>query len=381
MKKLIVLLCTILCTSFFSYDLSAQVLRVVNNKVGILNNNPTFQLDVAGDIRGSWFRSTGSKGLYSQTYATYMYPVSGHYWRMRSDRGLDIRNKANLLKGRLYHDNASGFGLTDKQGHWAVRIQHDSFTSFVVNNDTKMAIYNTGRVKLFAANDANKNAGTGVLEVAGELRVDGNEIITNSAKTLYLQYDNVGDLSVDNTTLVVDASANTIRTPKIIDVSNTSYYLDPSHISRMAYVYPRVNNTGYVGSNTNRWSRGYFTNMHRVNEHVLSDARVKENISSIDNALEKVLSLTGKIYNYKKEILTQTSSELSRTPIISTEQQIKTASANKNTQTKSNSTETLDEATEPSTKDGIVEDEMYREFEDAVPSDQDLRELENLQEH
>ncbi len=40
------------------------------------------------------------------------------------------------------------------------------------------------------------------------LRLDGNEIITNTDQTLYLQHGNNGDLRVDVSTLVVDASTN-----------------------------------------------------------------------------------------------------------------------------------------------------------------------------
>ena len=46
--------------------------------------------------------------------------------------------------------------------------------------------------------------------VANSLRIDGNEMITNTGNTLYLQHDNNGDLRVDNSTLVVDASANRV---------------------------------------------------------------------------------------------------------------------------------------------------------------------------
>ena len=67
-----------------------------------------------------------------------------------------------------------------------------------------------GRVEFTAATDANGTAGTGVLEIANSLRIDGNEIITNTGTTLALQFDNNSDLSVDNGTLYVDASTNRV---------------------------------------------------------------------------------------------------------------------------------------------------------------------------
>jgi hypothetical protein len=67
-----------------------------------------------------------------------------------------------------------------------------------------------GRVEFTATTDASGTAGSGVLEIANSLRFDGNEIITNTNAPLYLQNDNNGDLLVDATTLVVDASNNRV---------------------------------------------------------------------------------------------------------------------------------------------------------------------------
>jgi len=67
-----------------------------------------------------------------------------------------------------------------------------------------------GWMKIGSAKDASKTVGSGALEIAGALRIDGNEIITNANKTLYLNLDNNGDLSVDHKTLRVDASTNRV---------------------------------------------------------------------------------------------------------------------------------------------------------------------------
>jgi len=69
---------------------------------------------------------------------------------------------------------------------------------------------NGGRVEFTATTDATAFGGSGVLEIANSLRLDGNEIITNSNTILSLQADNNGDLRVDSNTLVVDASANRV---------------------------------------------------------------------------------------------------------------------------------------------------------------------------
>ncbi len=385
MKKSIQFMSIVFALFLFNTQVSAQVMRVINNKVGISNNSPVYPLDVTGDIRGYWFRTTGARGLFSQTYSTYLTPTNGSYWSSRSDRGWYIRNKANVLKGYVYHNNANGFGLLDRDGTWVVRSERDVYTSFPINNVTRMKISANGLTELSGSADASKTANTGVFEIANTLRMDGNEIITNGG-TLFLQHDNAGDLRIDNTTLFVDASANTISTPKIIDASNSAYYSDPSFISRLNYVYPRVTNAGFIGSNSNRWFRGYFTNMHRVTEHVLSDARMKENVKNIDSALDKVLSLNGKTYNYIKEVM-----EMSQ----SAEGQMQTSTAASDTEMNTMSdlassikkeeayvdhkmAEGSMEAPEPITPETIVEDEIIRALEDAEISARDLEDSKSV---
>jgi hypothetical protein len=68
----------------------------------------------------------------------------------------------------------------------------------------------SGRVELTHINEASGIAGTGVLEISNSLRLDGNEIITNTGNELFLQNGNNGDFSVDGLTLFVDASANEV---------------------------------------------------------------------------------------------------------------------------------------------------------------------------
>jgi hypothetical protein len=67
-----------------------------------------------------------------------------------------------------------------------------------------------GRVEFAMNTEAGPAQGTGVLEIANSLRFDSDEIITNSDTTLFLQHNNNGDLRVDSTTFVVDASANRV---------------------------------------------------------------------------------------------------------------------------------------------------------------------------
>jgi len=243
MKILNVLMITLMTCSFFHNSADCQVLRVTGNKVGILDNTPSYPLDVNGnirttaDIRANWFRINGSKGLYSTTYGTFIQATNADYWSIRSNGGLYIRSKSNVLKGSIAH-NGTTFGLKDANGHWSILIAKGSHTSFRISNINRMKLSSNGN-----------------LDVA-----------------------------------------------QIRDWNDLSYYLNPAGVSRLKNIYPKTTNTGYIGSNANRWFRGYFTNMHRVTEHVLSDKRMKENIAEINDPLSMVMSLSGKIYNYKSEV-------------------------------------------------------------------------------
>ncbi len=280
----------------------SQVIRVTNNRVGIGTNSPAHKLHVAGDVYGNWIRTAGSRGLYSQSYGTYLQALNTGYWAVRSDRGLVIRNRVGTNRGYLYHNNSNSFGLLDGDGNWSVRIERDAYTRWAINNVIRMTLQNNGRLDLPNGADANGTANTGALQIQGALRIDGNEVITNSGTSLLLQHDNNGDLRVDNTTLFVDASANRIYTPYIGDANNSNYYVDPNSISRFNLVLPASDNVGYCGTTASTWNYGYFKSLYRQYEYTLSDRRAKENIRGIDNAIGKIMQLEGKLFNYKNSV-------------------------------------------------------------------------------
>jgi hypothetical protein len=68
----------------------------------------------------------------------------------------------------------------------------------------------TGRAEITEANEATGTINSGVLEIANSLRMDGDEIITNTGTSLNLQNGNNGDLSIDGNTLYVDSSTNNV---------------------------------------------------------------------------------------------------------------------------------------------------------------------------
>ncbi|MCH2023685.1 MAG: hypothetical protein MK207_14515, partial [Saprospiraceae bacterium] len=94
---------------------------------------------------------------------------------------------------------------------------HVGLAFFTHNNATNtgdmqesMRITHNGRVQINGTTDASGIANTGVLEIANSLRLDDNEIITNTNTVLYINHNNNGDVYFDDGTLMVDASANEV---------------------------------------------------------------------------------------------------------------------------------------------------------------------------
>ena len=164
--------------------------------VGIGTTSPAYKLDVSGDIRTTgWIRSTGDYGLYNQNDGTYLYSDDGNYFKMRSDRGLRIANKAGTTKGYLYHDNSNGFGFVDSDGNWSLRLERDSYTSFAINGSEKMRILSDGSVGIGTTTpsyelDVNGTINATALLVGGQPLVTG--LWTQTGSDVYYSTGKVG---------------------------------------------------------------------------------------------------------------------------------------------------------------------------------------------
>ncbi|NRD21356.1 hypothetical protein HNV08_14960 [Winogradskyella eckloniae] len=91
----------------------------------------------------------------------------------------------------------------------------------------------SGRVEFTHTNDASGTVGSGVLEINNSLRLDEDEVITNTNSELFLQNGNNGDFSVDNTTLFVDASTDRVGVGNFLpnatlDVRGSAIFNDDS---------------------------------------------------------------------------------------------------------------------------------------------------------
>jgi len=122
--------------------------------------------------------------------------------------------KTNARLGAVYSSlgtsGAKHVGFLDADNNWSFLIKNDDFTAFRINNENKMIIRNNGRVEIKGTADATSKSLTGLLDIGGTLRLDGNEIITNKDKVLHINYDNNGDVNFDKATLFVDASVDRI---------------------------------------------------------------------------------------------------------------------------------------------------------------------------
>ena len=78
------------------------------------------------------------------------------------------------------------------------------------NSPSDKFVVNGGRVEFTGTTDASGTPGSGVLEIGNELRLDQNEIITNTNSIFYINNNNNGDVQMDAGTFFVDASANRV---------------------------------------------------------------------------------------------------------------------------------------------------------------------------
>jgi len=167
----------------------------------------------------------------------------------------------------IYRDNSVvGFSLLDANGNVGINTAAPAYRL-----DVRGTARITSRLELTATTDASGTGNTGVLEIANALRLDGNEIITNDNATLYLNHDNNGDLRIDNTTFMVDASTNRVG----IRTTAPAYPLDVNGDMRVrgndiygsGSLILRGAGGGYVEAKSNSASWGLVVREHNSSDY------------------------------------------------------------------------------------------------------------------
>jgi hypothetical protein len=237
---------------------------VITNDVGIGTATPVSRLEVAGgrlevttNTTASGLTGTGSIEIANSLRLSALDIASNNnsilYMQYSNNADLDVDNgtlrvdastnnvgigiAAPLHKLDIFHNSSvadAHIRLLESGNDYArLNFSNDNFPTaywsiagyanttsatallnFYFNNGSTglnwMSINGVGHVVLNATTDASGLAGSGVLQIGGGLRMDGNEIITNTNTPLYLQNDNGGDLYVDNGTFMVDASTDRV---------------------------------------------------------------------------------------------------------------------------------------------------------------------------
>ncbi len=119
--------------------------------------------------------------------------------------GINCTGSYNVLIGNEAGSNENG---SDKL--YIANSNADANNALVYGEFGNDLLRINGRTEITATNDASGTAGSGGLEISNSLRLDGNEIITNTNSTLFIQSDNNGDVVMDGSTFRMDASANRV---------------------------------------------------------------------------------------------------------------------------------------------------------------------------
>ncbi|MEQ8360958.1 MAG: tail fiber domain-containing protein [Cytophagales bacterium] len=217
--------------------------------------------------------------------------------------GLTYDGSSNLLKLQTYNGATTIDAVSITRGSGFVGIGTAAPTRNLHVTGTGLI---SGRLELTALTDASGSGGSGVLEIGGSLRLDGNEIITNTNSTLFVQNDNNGDFRVDASSLVVDASANRVGINETApgyrfhvsgptgSFSDNGIRIENSSIGSGWSFYASSSGAMLLGRSSNLGTFNGTTGAYTAT----SDARLKKNIRPIEDVLDKVMNVSVKKYQY-----------------------------------------------------------------------------------
>lgn len=247
-----------------------------------------------------------------------------------AENGLYLATNDAVRLGGVLIENT-----TVTQDSYNIDFNLNSTGDFAIqdNGVDRFKVYDDGRVEMPWTNDASGTTNTGVLEIGNSLRIDGNEIITNTSTPLYLQNDNNGDLIVDNPTLIVDADIDVVRcgsaTGSLMANGTTinlwrtgttitvDYVADFDHgtvdgstlgLGSIEYLVDGSNELFISDDlspdanllNDLGWEN-YWDDVYADEYWIPSDVRLKDNIKTIDYGLNEILNLDAITYTLKDD--------------------------------------------------------------------------------
>lgn len=216
---------------------------------------------------------------------------------------------SGIGSGNVFLGYQSGFNETGSSKLYIENSSANSNNALIYGEFDNDLLRLNGRTEITATTDASGTVGSGALEIANALRIDGNEIITNTNSTLFIQNDNNGDVEMDAGTFRMDASTNRVG----IGTTNPQDLLHINGTVRIgnetirdagndalrinAALLPDLDDTNVLGNSTQRWRTLYAVN-GTINT---SDRREKKNITDLNYGLKEILKMKPVSFNWKND--------------------------------------------------------------------------------